>query len=110
MMRPNGKTRFAQASSPRWACVNAEALRWGDWEPETVTFNGETGETHLLSTLPAYVLQLLQERQRATEEICLDAADACATANDDAWHRKILAILRNLEDLELIERHTLSRV
>jgi PqqD family protein of HPr-rel-A system len=93
----------------RWVCVKPGLLRWACWEPDSAVFHGETGETHLLSALPAYVLQLLQDRAKSTDEICRAAAVACETSNDDAWHRKVLAILRNLQDLELIEREAAPR-
>jgi len=91
-----------------WVCVNAAVLRWAFVDPDSAVFNGETGETHILSALPAYTLQLLQRCGRTTNEVRQETAKVCETANNRAWHRKTVAILRNLESLELIERYTVS--
>jgi len=97
--------RTAGARQPaHWAAVDASALHWMPWETDTSLFNGDTGETHLLSELPATALRALCQRPWAFEALCSHLARLCDTDNDAHWHSKIAGILGGLENLELIER------
>ena len=73
-------------------------------------YHGETGETHLLSALPCFLLETLGVSGTSLRGICREAAEACETDDDDAWQHKILSILKNLEELELVERQTSANV
>jgi len=79
-----------------------------DWDQENAVFHGETGDTHLLSDLPTLVLRLLADHDLGLPEERLGriAAEECAVVADAGWEAKIAAILRELEQLELLERGT----
>lgn len=94
----------------RWRLVQPTTLRWAHLSPDNAVFHGATGETHLLSPLPSFVVETLDAEAKPTDEICRETAAACETDDDDAWQRKILSILANLEELELIERQTSANV
>ncbi|MBK1633515.1 hypothetical protein CKO31_22765 [Thiohalocapsa halophila] len=104
-------TASCQIRQSCWGVVKSkESLIWAEWSPDSFLFHGETGETHLLSNLPAFILQTLQAGSKTTSEIRRETAAACDTDDDDAWQRKILSILANLEELELVERQTSADV
>jgi hypothetical protein len=92
----------------RWTGINALGMRYALANPDNLVFSIETGETHLLSDLPTLLLQLLQSGARSGQEVCEQAALACATAVDDGWRSKVLRVLESLEELELIERRPAS--
>lgn len=79
-------------------------MHWALWDCDNVVFHTETGDTHLLSELPTLVLQLLQEQSLTTRQISERAAHACGAPTDAPWQKKIVAVLSNLEALELVQR------
>ena len=86
-----------------WSAVQPAGLVWTQWPTDNGIFDPYTGETHLLSELPAYLLRRLCERPRHLDELCADAARACETANDGAWRATIADALTLLEKVELVE-------
>lgn len=95
----------AVGPTENWSPVNAAGLRWALWEQDNVVFHIETGETHILSELPTLLLEMLQSGPiRTTGELCQASADACGALADAPWQEKVSAVLRGLENLELVER------
>lgn len=86
-----------------WRIVDGEALDWAPWPVDVSVFNRGTGETHLLSALPAETLLLLTGRPWAFLDLCARVADRCETEDNPAWHGKIAQVLDQLAGLELIE-------
>lgn len=87
----------------QWHAINPDGFRWLQWPTENSLFNRETGETHLLSELPAFVLRCLSEKPSSFETVCKMTADACDTANNDSWRKTIADLLASLADSELAE-------
>lgn len=87
-----------------WAAVGSSALHWAHWETDTSLFNAYTGETHLLSELPATALRALCEHCWPFDALCAHLALLCDTDNDANWQDKIDGLLDGLADLELVER------
>jgi PqqD family protein of HPr-rel-A system len=88
----------------RWQGAGEAPLLWEDWGSAYSVFSPATGETHILTELPAEVLrQLSQSRSRITE-LSETLAKLCETGNSAEWQRKIAAIVENLESLELVQR------
>ncbi len=79
-------------------------MHWIAWEVDNAVFHGETGETHLLSELPAFLVQALAAGPRSHEALSALTAAECDTALDDAWRDKIHRLLGELAQLELVEQ------
>ena len=87
-----------------WTAVRPQEMRWAQWEVDNSLFHAETGETHLLSELPAALLQMISEQPRALPWLCRRSADLCEAPDDASWQEKIESILVQLETLALAER------
>ena len=81
-----------------------ETLEWAHWESNSSLFNPFSGDTHLLTALPVYVIESLCNGARSVGWISSTTADACSARNDAEWQQKILSLLGSLEDLEIIRR------
>jgi PqqD family protein of HPr-rel-A system len=94
--------------SHSWRLVNAPSLSIIDWDQDNAVFHGETGDTHLLSDLPTLVLRLLANHgpDLSEERLGRIAAEECDVVADAGWEAKVAAILRELAQLELLERGT----
>ena len=102
--RPAVTIKSDHAADAAWVAMNPAAALIIQWERDNSVFNRDTGETHLLSELPATALRALCQRPWAFEALCSHLARLCDTDNDAHWHSKIAGILGGLENLELIER------
>jgi hypothetical protein len=98
-----GQRRFPPPCSARWAAVSADSLNWAHWESDTSVFNAITGETHLLSALPAATLDMLSSASWGFDALSDQLARVCEAPNDASWQDKIVTVLDGLEGLELIE-------
>jgi len=87
----------------RWRAVDPEGFSWLPWLAENSLFSRATGETHLLSELPAFVLRCLSEESYSFEQVCAVTADACETVHDNTWRKTIANLLSMLDDSELAE-------
>lgn len=79
-------------------------MRWQGWEAGYSFYHGFTGETHLLSALPAELLLQLFSGPLTTAALAEIIADACGIGNSGAWREKLSTVLAELEALELVER------
>jgi PqqD family protein of HPr-rel-A system len=87
-----------------WARRNTYELLWRAWSQNYSVFNPETGETHLVSELPAAVLRLIAQEPRPLPHIAAKLAGICGVEMTTAWERKIVGVLTNLEQIELVEQ------
>jgi PqqD family protein of HPr-rel-A system len=87
-----------------WAPVDPGGLRRSLWQLDNAVFHAETGETHLLSELPTFLVEILAAGALSTAQICEHAAEACGAADNETWRENIAAVLERLEGLELVER------
>jgi len=92
------------ATGCNWGAVAPSALHWAEWDTETSLFNADTGETHLLSELPATTLRILCERDWTFDALYAHLASLCETDVTPAWQEKIAGVLHSLEALELVEQ------
>jgi PqqD family protein of HPr-rel-A system len=81
-------------------------MAWAAWEQDNSLFHGETGETHVLSELPALLLHAMAQGPKTEQALCALAAAQCEVASGSPWRQKIHGILLNLEQLELVEQTT----
>jgi hypothetical protein len=89
--------------SCQWQAVKPDGFRWLQWPTENSLFSRETGETHLLSELPAFLLRCLSEKPCSFETVCKMTANVCDAANDEHWRKIIADLLASLADSELAE-------
>ncbi len=87
----------------RWRLCAPKQLRWQAWPIDYSLFNGDTGETHILSELPASTLQLLQAGPSTSGRLAQELATLCETDNTNDWQHKVCSVLSSLAALELIE-------
>jgi PqqD family protein of HPr-rel-A system len=80
-----------------------EHTLWAALTPEHAVFNYETGETHLLTALPALVLQTLQAGTQGFDALCCATAALCDVADDAPWRTKVASALAGLAAVELAE-------
>jgi len=94
---------MADNASTQWQAIRPELWIWADWEADYGIYDGGTGETHLLSELPAEVLRQLSRHVMTAAALTANLASLCEVEMAPAWTRKIGGILSELADLELIE-------
>lgn len=92
---------------PRWSLVNPATMIWSEWEGEGViaVFHGETGETHLIGELPAEILGALRNTHLTAADIVRRwSNDNLDAAMHDEHVAAVLGVLTSLEDIELVQR------
>jgi PqqD family protein of HPr-rel-A system len=86
-----------------WQATTPKLVTWAHWDDDYSLFNGSTGETHLLSELPAEVLRQLSQGPLTKAALTSILAQLCEVEETPDWSDKIVGILRELAELELIE-------
>ena len=74
------------------------------WGIDSSAFNQRTGETHLLSILPAEILIMLEAGPMRLDLICERTATLCSVPRSIDWDEKIRATLDELVQIELADR------
>ena len=97
-------TQMMESTSPHWRVPDPRGMRWAHWGAHSAVFNPISGETHLLSALPAEVLSLLGANPDTCENLAARLSVLCEVANDAEWAAKVRALLDSLEILDLVER------
>jgi PqqD family protein of HPr-rel-A system len=92
-----------EGTSTTWRTARPDRLIWALWESDYSVFDGSTGETHLLSELPAEVLRQLSQGPVSRAALTANLARLCGVEDTPDWGGKISSILGELADLELIE-------
>lgn len=83
--------------------ANPDTILWESWGTEHAVFCVPTGETHLLSELPAEVLRRLSQSPQTLDGLSEALARDCEVDNSAPWNRKIAAIVKDLRALELVD-------
>lgn len=88
-------------------CVPAHSdLLWEEWETEYTIFDRRSGETHLISELPAQLLRLLSRQSANTSHLAAELAHLCETDNSKRWIEQTSGIINNLTSIGLVEAQT----
>jgi PqqD family protein of HPr-rel-A system len=87
-----------------WHPIAPSGWIWAQWEENYSLFHVETGDTHMLSEIAAFVLQAVSDEPLDTVSLCEMTADMCDVKADEHWLKRICALVGVLEELELIER------
>ena len=74
-----------------------------EWDINVSLYNHCSGNTHLLNLFPYEILQFLLLKPASLAVVSKHMAILCDEENDEKWRKKILIILKQLEELELIE-------
>jgi PqqD family protein of HPr-rel-A system len=87
-----------------WQVTDPNAILWEAWESEYSLFDRNSGETHLISELPAEVLRRLGDAPVAEGVLVRSLAADCEVDCTPQWRTKIREILENLHTLGLIDQ------
>ena len=89
-----------------WRVPAHNDLLWEEWETEYTIFDRRSGETHLISELPAQVLRLLSRQSANTSHLAAELARLCEVDNSKHWLEQTSGIINNLTSIGLIEAQT----
>jgi PqqD family protein of HPr-rel-A system len=78
-------------------------LVWVTWGEESIVFNKSSGNTHLVNSMAAKILSLLQVQPRSAEEICQSIATEMQLDADDEILQRVKVVFETLDHLGLIE-------
>lgn len=79
-------------------------LVWSHWEADSSVYNRGTGETHLLGPLPTEIVNFLERTPLTLTQLSCAMAELCDTDDSPAWKDKLQRILRDLVELEIVDR------
>jgi PqqD family protein of HPr-rel-A system len=78
-------------------------LVWVTWGEESIVFNKSSGNTHLVNSMAAKILSLLQVQPRSAEEISQSIATEMQLDDDDEILQRVKIVFETLDHLGLIE-------
>lgn len=76
---------------------------WGEYAS---VFNRRTGETHLLSILPAEMLTIIADGPLSLDRLDAVMAERCGAVKSVEWAGKMRGLIDQLEQLELVDRRS----
>ena len=87
----------------RWTVNTEHELLWRSWSPdEFVVYHRESGETHLLNALTAFVLRTLRSESLNSTELAGRAADEFGPEFENA-EQELEHLLGHLDELGLVQ-------
>lgn len=93
-----------QAPPVHWSVNRAHELLWRSWGPgEFVVYHRESGETHLLNAVTAFVLRTLRSEPLTCSELADRAADEFGPEFDEP-EKELETLLGHLDRLGLVDR------
>jgi len=81
-----------------------------EWETVVNIYNPCSGETHLLNFFPYEVFQFLLLKPASLSDVAERMALLCDEENDKKWNNKILDLLKQLKEFELIDYQSQTAV
>ena len=84
--------------------AHSENLIWAEWESSFTLFNRATGETHLLSPIPAEILFLLSDNPTDIDTLAQKLSTRCGTSCTSEWTAQTAESVARLQSLELVEK------
>lgn len=76
---------------------------WREWEGESIVFNVNSGNTHLLTSTAVDVLRLLEKEALSASEISDHLISMVGISSDEEVISNVETLLKNLDHLGLIE-------
>lgn len=86
-----------------WCAPGADSVEWRHWDDESVLYDCRSGQTHLLTTLASAALQLLARRDLEVHELARQLAETWDLPDTEEFAAQIGTLLRQLDDLGLVE-------
>ena len=86
-----------------WWRDPADELAWIDNDDLCAVFDVASGETHLLNSLPALLLQHIGQEPRNALQLLEEISDGAASAADSEEAQKTFVALQSLQLAELVE-------
>ncbi len=77
---------------------------WEHLDEESVVYDTRSGQTHLLNALAVEAMLRLQAGDFSLRALAGELATLCETPANDAFRADLVALLRQLSDLGLVER------
>lgn len=91
-------------SAVDWICAAHESLLTEQWPHFSAIYDRRTGETHILSALPAEILRLLRGGARSETAIIREIAQDHDLVIDADWQANVHKSLMHLRSLGLVEQ------
>lgn len=88
----------------RWKVNSGFPLQWQVWDDEFVVYNTGSGDTHMLDTLAAEVLQSLEKKTADLSELAGRVAASIEIEPDSKFSDYLEQLLSDLHKLGLIQR------
>ena len=85
-----------------WHVPESGSLVWEEWESEYTVYDRATGETHLLSLLPAEIIRLLDQGPLSLEVLSREMASLCEVERTPEWDEQMRRVLQDLASLSLV--------
>ena len=76
---------------------------WRTWDDESVVFDSESGETHLLDVVSREALSCLQGATLDIGELCGAMAERLDVENDDELRRYVEHLVSQFDELGLVD-------
>lgn len=93
-------------SEPKWKLNSAAALTWRAWGDESVVFDAQTGDTHLLDAVAREGLLSFCQVPFARSEVCVRLAERLKIEPDDQLDEYVGKLVARFSELGLVERVT----
>lgn len=98
---PRGDQRPTDPST-RWSVDGNCDLRWRTWGDECIVYHCQSGDTHLLNTIAAEALKLLQQSPASADELTKLVASSLDLEANKALLQHMEKLLATFDELGLI--------
>ncbi len=90
-----------------WQLIDPSSLLLEEFDENTLCYNRQAAETHMLNAFPAELLKLIIAKPGATEDLALRLATLLDINCDDTWQETVQRVLNDLQHIHLIEARKL---
>jgi len=91
----------------RWQIISGFELRWLNWDDEFVVYHTGSGDTHLLNSMAAIILEQMASSSLSLQELSDYFIHSLGINPDNDFEKNLKQLVTELERSGLIER-TLS--
>ena len=91
----------------RWQIISGFELRWLNWDDEFVVYHTGSGDTHLLNSMAAIILEQMASSSLSLQELSDHFIHSLGINPDNDFEKNLKQLVTELERSGLIER-TLS--
>ena len=88
---------------PRLKLSARNGLEWRTWGQESVVFNSESGQTHLLDVVSREGLSCLEGAAVDVDTLCDRLAERLDLENDDELHLYVQRLVSHFDELGLVD-------